>query len=211
MSKYCAIAIICLFLSACASSLLIGNQLQSKLMWSLLRPLVGFDPNDVNLFEVPLIKNRMTTLLGEQYEPALKLLRTAQTIQQEGVLFYVASRYISIPKHAQELTDKAAMIWNADTNQIAVMLIEDGKPKLFSEQIEEAKAALAPTLPKELQTVYDKAKTAYKTIKGVQEKSRNTQDNIKNTLKNIPETLLNKTSESIINKTINSEPPTPQE
>ena len=52
-----SIAFICLFLSACVSSLVIGNQLQSKLMWSLLKPLVGFDPNEVDLFETPMIKN----------------------------------------------------------------------------------------------------------------------------------------------------------
>ena len=41
---------LCLTLTACVSSLLIGNQLQSRLMWALLKPLVGVDPNEVNLF-----------------------------------------------------------------------------------------------------------------------------------------------------------------
>ena len=34
-------------------------------MWALLKPLVGLDPNDVGLFEQPLIKNRMQELLGK--------------------------------------------------------------------------------------------------------------------------------------------------
>lgn len=124
-------------------------------MWSLLKPLVGFDPNEVNLLENPMIKGRMTALLGDKYEPAMKLLRTAQEIQQEGALFYVASRYA--PPKVQEITDKAAMVWNADTNQMAVMLIKDGAPEIFSEQIEGAKKAITPVLPKEVQTAYDQA------------------------------------------------------
>ncbi|PCH60489.1 MAG: hypothetical protein COC05_04425 [Gammaproteobacteria bacterium] len=193
MGRYFAIAIMCLSLSACAS-LLIGNQLQSKLMWSLLRPLVGFDPNDVNLFEVPLVKNRMTTMLGDQYEPTIKLLKTARKIQQEGVLFYVASRYIPIPKQAKKVTDKAAMIWNADTNQMAVMLIKDGVPKLFSEQIKDTKTALIPTLPKELQTAYNEAQTAYIATKNTQQKLENSRKRIENSIENAPETLIRNTN-----------------
>jgi len=161
-TKLLSIAFICIFLSACVSSLLIGNQLQSKLMWSFLKPLVGFDPNEVNLFETPMVKDRMTALLGDKYEPTMKLLRTAQSIQQEGALFYVASRYA--PPQVQAITDKAAMVWNADTNQMAVMLIKDGTPEIISEQIEGAKQAITPVLPKELQSAYEKAQTAKKAI-----------------------------------------------
>ena len=157
-TKILSIAFICLFLSACVSSLLIGNQLQSKLMWSFLKPLVGFDPNEVNLFETPMVKDRMTALLGDKYEPTMKLLRTAQEIQQEGALFYVASRYA--PAQVQTITDKAAMVWNADTNQMAVMLIKDGVPNIVSEQVEGAKEKIIPTLPTELQTAYDQAQAA---------------------------------------------------
>ncbi|WP_323814629.1 hypothetical protein [Cellvibrio sp. NN19] len=157
-TKILSIAVICLFLSACVSSLLIGNQLQSKLMWSFLKPLVGFDPNEVNLFETPMVKDRMTSLLGDKYEPTMKLLRTAQEIQQEGALFYVASRYA--PAQVQTITDKAAMVWNADTNQMAVMLIKDGVPNIVSEQVEGAKEKIIPTLPTELQTAYDQAQAA---------------------------------------------------
>lgn len=129
--------------------------MQSKLMWSLLKPLVGFDPNEVNLFEIPAVKNRMTAVLGDKYEPTMKLLRTAQEIQQEGALFYAVSRYA--PPQAQEVVDKAGFIWNADTNQMAVMLIQDKVPQIFSEQVEGAKEKLVPTLPAELQTAYTQA------------------------------------------------------
>lgn len=161
-SKIIAIAFFSLCLSACVSSLLIGNQLQSKLMWSFLKPLVGFDPNSVNFFEAPIIKNRMTAILGDKYEPTMKLLRTAQEIQQEGALFYVASRYA--PAQAQAITDKAGLIWNSQTNQLAVMLIQGGKPEIFSEQIADAKEAITPVLPKELQNAFSKAQELQKML-----------------------------------------------
>lgn len=162
ITKIAVIAFTCLFLSACVSSLLIGNQLQSKLMWSFLKPLVGFDPNEVNFFEAPIIKDRMTALLGDKYEPTMKLLRTAQEIQQEGALFYVASRYA--PAQVQTITDKAGLVWNSDTNQMAVMVIKNGAPEILSEQIEGAKEKITPVLPKELQSAYDKAQAAKKAL-----------------------------------------------
>ena len=59
------ILLIGLLLSGCVAPLLAGAQ--SQLMWALLKPLVGFDPNEVDLFEQPLIKDRMQPLLGEHY------------------------------------------------------------------------------------------------------------------------------------------------
>lgn len=162
LSKIIAVAVLGLCLSACVSSLLIGNQLQSKLMWSFLKPLVGFDPNSVNFFEAPIIKNRMTAILGDKYEPTMKLLRTAQEIQQEGALFYVASRYA--PAQAQAITDKAGLVWNSQTNQLAVMLIQGGKPEIFSEQIAGAKEAITPALPQELQNALSKAQELQKAL-----------------------------------------------
>lgn len=162
ISKIIAVLLISLTLSACISSLLIGNQLQSKLMWSFLKPLVGFDPNEVNFFEAPIIKDRMTAILGDKYEPTMKLLRTAQEIQQEGALFYVASRYA--PTQVQAVTDKAGLVWNSQTNQMAVMLIKDGKPEIFSEQIAGAKEAITPVFPAELQNAYRKAEEVQKSL-----------------------------------------------
>ena len=194
-SKLITIAFICIFLSACVSSLVIGNQLQSKLMWSFLKPLVGFDPNEVNLFETPMIKNRMTALLGDKYEPTMNLLRTAQTIQQEGALFYVASRYA--PPRVQEITDKAAMVWNADTNQMAVMLIKDGTPEIISEQIEGAKQVITPVLPKELQRAYEQAKTAKKALEEKQKALLNVQKIIENPLEAVSDNIDKKMDDAI--------------
>lgn len=162
ISKIIAVLLISLGLSACVSSLLIGNQLQSKLMWSFLKPLVGFDPNEVNFFEAPIVKNRMTAILGDKYEPTMQLLRTAQEIQQEGALFYVASRYA--PSQVQAVTDKAGLVWNSQTNQMAVMLIKDGKSEIFSEQIAGAQEAITPLFPQELQNAYNKAQEIQQTL-----------------------------------------------
>lgn len=194
-SRVIAVSLVCLCLTACVSSLLIGNKVQSKLMWSFLKPLVGFDPNEVNLFETPMIKNRMTKLLGDKYEPTMKLLRTAQEIQQEGALFYVASRYA--PPKVQAITDKAGMVWNADTNQMAVVLIKDGTPQIFSEQLENAKEKITPVLPKELQNAYDNAVEKKKELDALKEKIDNTREQIEN----LPETLQEKAVEAVEQQT----------
>ncbi|WP_193747507.1 hypothetical protein [Cellvibrio sp. OA-2007] len=198
-TKFISIAFICIFLSACVSSLLIGNQLQSKLMWSFLKPLVGFDPNEVDLFETPMVKDRMTSLLGDKYEPTMKLLRTAQAIQQEGALFYVASRYA--PPQVQEITDKAAMVWNADTNQMAVMLIKDGTPEIISEQVEGAKQAITPVLPKELQSAYDQAKAAKSALNEKQKALMNVQKIVENPVGAVADKVNEKIDSSITNTT----------
>ncbi|MGL6011370.1 MAG: hypothetical protein ACRC0J_07640, partial [Shewanella oncorhynchi] len=65
-----------LMLNACVAPLLLMSP-QGQLMWALLKPLVGLDPNDVGLFEQPLIKNRMQELLGKNYDTTLSLLKTA--------------------------------------------------------------------------------------------------------------------------------------
>lgn len=195
--KLAAIAFICIFLTACVSSLLIGNQLQSKLMWSFLKPLVGFDPNEVNLFETPMVKDRMTAILGDKYEPTMKLLRTAQEIQQEGALFYVASRYA--PPQVQAITDKAAMVWNADTNQMAVMLIKDGTPEIFSEQIEGAKETITPALPKQLQAAYDQAQAAKKVFDDQQKALLDVKKIVDNPVETVSETLNKKAEKAATN------------
>lgn len=192
------ILFISLLLSACVSSLLIGNQFQSKLMWSFLKPLVGFDPNEVNLFEAPIIKNRMTALLGDKYEPTMKLLRTAQEIQQEGALFYVASRYA--PPQAKAITDKAAMIWNADTNQMAVMLINDDVTEIFSEQIDGAKEKIAPKLPQELQRAYSQAQAAKKALEEKRKALENVKEIIENPVEAVTETLNQNINQNIDQK-----------
>jgi hypothetical protein len=178
-------------LSACVSSLVIGNALQSRLMWALLQPLVGFDPNKVNLFEIPLVNQRMTALLGDYYAPTVGLLRTAERIQQEGPLIYLASRVLEeavklplpaeleavqeqveqvravqqqveevraqvdeVKTQVQVVRSAAGMVWNADTNQLAVLLVEQGVSRVFAEQ-PVGTAPLVPVWPTQLQPLVD--------------------------------------------------------
>jgi hypothetical protein len=113
-------------------------------MWALLKPLVGFDPNEANLFEQPLIKDRMTAMLGPNYDSTMQLLKTANELQQEGPLFYVVSRYAPVPDVAKQ----AGMVWNADTNQLSVMLQKgDGATQVFGENL----TAATPTWPSAMQ------------------------------------------------------------
>ncbi len=197
--------ILCLTLTACVSSLLVGNQLQSRLMWAVLKPLVGFDPNEVNLFEIPLVQERMTALLGDACQPTVDLLRTADRIQQEGALIYVASRVIdevvalplpedvalvqeqveqvqavqeqveqtreqleqakaqveAVQENVAEIKEQvkvvrsaAGMVWNGDTNQLAVVLLEKGVSAVFAEQLPEA-PALEPVWPVSIQPLLE--------------------------------------------------------
>ena len=136
-------ACLSLMLSACVAPLLMMSP-TSQLMWALLKPLVGFDPNEANLFEQPLIKDRMTAMLGPNYESTMQLLKTADELQQEGPLFYVVSRYAPVPDVAKQ----AGMVWNADTNQLAVMVQKgDGATQVFGENL----TAATPTWPSAMQ------------------------------------------------------------
>lgn len=196
---------LCLTLTACVSSLLMGNQLQSRLMWAVLKPLVGFDPNEVNLFEIPLVKDRMTLLLGDAYQPTIDLLRTAERIQQEGALIYVTSRVLDevvalpLPAEAGEVQEQveqvkavqeevaqakeqleatkaqveavkesvteikeqvkivrsaAGMVWNGDTNQLAVVLVEKGVRTVFAEQLPDT-PVVEPVWPAAIQPLLE--------------------------------------------------------
>lgn len=132
-------------LSACVAPLLLMSP-QGQLMWALLKPLVGLNPNDVGLFEQPLVKERMKSLLGDNYETSVSLLKTADKIQQEGPLFYMVSTYTPVP----EMAEKAGLVWNSDTNQMAVMLLTGGSSKIISEQFTDQTEKLVPSWPKEL-------------------------------------------------------------
>lgn len=136
-------ACLSLMLSACVAPLLLMSP-TSQLMWALLKPLVGFDPNEANLFEQPIIKDRMTAMLGPNYDTTMQLLKTANELQQEGPLFYVVSRYAPVP----DIAKQAGMVWNADTNQLAVMLQKgDGATQVFGENTNGA----TPTWPSTMQ------------------------------------------------------------
>jgi len=122
---------LCLLLAGClAPALLMPSS--SQLMWALLKPLVGFDPNQVNLFEQPIVRNRMVALLGPNYDTTMQLLRTANELRKEGPLFYVVSRYTPVPEMAQ----KAGLVWNSETNQMAVALMKGDVTEVFAEKIE---------------------------------------------------------------------------
>ncbi|MGL6149703.1 MAG: hypothetical protein ACRC1N_00650, partial [Aeromonas sobria] len=136
-------ACLSLMLSACVAPLLLMSP-TSQLMWALLKPLVGFDPNEVNLFEQPLIKDRMTAILGPNYDSTMQLLKTADKLQQEGPLFYVLSEYAPVP----DIAKQAGMVWNSQTNQMSVLLQKgDGTTQTFGENL----AAATPIWPTAMQ------------------------------------------------------------
>ena len=144
-----AALLLCLsvLLSGClAPALLMPSPAQ--LMWALLKPLVGFDPNIVHLYDQPLVRDRMTALLGPNYDTALQLLKTADQLQQQGPLFFVVSKFTPIP----EVAEKAGLVWNADTNQMAVALLKGDGVQVFSEAVQrkasdEANAAVTSVVP----------------------------------------------------------------
>lgn len=130
------VAALTLLLSGCVAPLLAMGQ--GQLMWALLKPMVGLDPNSNNLLEQPLIKTRMTGLLGPNYDTTVKLLRTASELQQEGPLFYLASRY-----DPQQGPERASLVWNSQTNQMAALLNNGEQTKVFTES-HTGKAAVWP-------------------------------------------------------------------
>ena len=120
-----------LALTACmAPALLLPSP--AELMLSFLEPLVGLDPNEARLFEQKMIRERMVNLLGPRYDTAIQLLRTADQLQKEGPLFFLVSRYTPLP----ELAEKAGLVWNADTDQMAAMLVKGDAVSVFSEVVE---------------------------------------------------------------------------
>lgn len=190
LSTLALLALLVLPLAACTPSLLIGTELQSRLMYALLKPLVGFDPSQVHLFAAPLVRERLQHLLGDKFEPALALLNTATQIQQEGALFYVLSRYtppevkaaaadaIAVNDKVKAIADTAAMVWNADTNQLAVMLVQDNAAEIIAEQAAAAREALVPALPAEVRTIYETAVALQQEVEQQQRKLQQTRDAI---------------------------------
>lgn len=142
-----------LFLVSCVAPALILAP-QSQLMWALLKPMVGLDPKEANLFKQPIIQSRLEPLLGNHYAGAVQLLETADKIQQEGPLFYVVSKYTPVP----ELAEKAGFVWNSETNQMAVLLVSGGAPQIFAEKLNSEIAQQVPIWPAELSDYTDPAK-----------------------------------------------------
>lgn len=141
-------------LTACVGALL--ARAGTEVLLAILRPMVGLDPNANGLFQQPIIKERMQAFLGDQYDPVMQLIVTADQLQQEGPLFYVVSRYTPIP----QIAEKAGFVWNSETNQMAVMLVTGGSPTVIAEKIlvskvDEVAAELVPQWPAELQLILD--------------------------------------------------------
>jgi hypothetical protein len=136
LSPLLKVAALSLLLSGCVAPLLAMGQ--GQLMWALLKPMIGLDPNTTNLFEQPLIKTRMTSLLGPNYDTTVKLLRTAGELQQEGPLLYLASRY-----DPQQGPERASLVWNSQTNQMAALLNNGEQTRIFTES-HTGKAAVWP-------------------------------------------------------------------
>jgi hypothetical protein len=155
MMKKWVVVLACVgMLAGCVAPMLVGAG--SRLLLAILQPMVGLDPNQQNLFEQPIIKNRLVTLLGPKYEPTIALLKTADTVQREGPLFYVVSRYTPVP----ELAEKAGFVWNSETNQMAVMLVTGGSPtvlaeKILTDQANKKMADATPQWPAELKALVD--------------------------------------------------------
>ena len=130
LCQFCCVLMCVSLLTQCvAPALLLAPQ--GQLMWALLKPMVGLDPKEANLFKQPLIQSRLEPLLGSHYAGAVQLLETADKIQQEGPLFYVVSKYTPVP----ELAEKAGFVWNSETNQMAVLLVSGGAPQVFAEKL----------------------------------------------------------------------------
>ncbi|WP_348732221.1 hypothetical protein [Rheinheimera texasensis] len=154
-TSFRAILVLCsaLFLTQCvAPAMLLAPQ--GQLMWALLKPMVGLDPKEANLFKQPLIQSRLEPLLGSHYAGAVQLLETADKIQQEGPLFYVVSKYTPVP----ELAEKAGFVWNSETNQMAVLLVSGGAPQIFAEKLNSEIAEQVPAWPAELSDYTDPTK-----------------------------------------------------
>lgn len=153
-----------LLLTGCMAPALMFSP-QGQLLWALLKPMVGLDPNEVNLFQQPLIKGRMQSLLGPRYDTAVSLLKTANEIQQEGPLFYLVSRHTPVP----ELAEKAGFVWNAETNQMAVLLVSGGEPQIFAEQLNKQAEQVIPSWPKDLADYANPDKLRQKAINSAAE------------------------------------------
>lgn len=160
-NSFRAIVVVCsaLFLTQCvAPAMLLAPQ--SQIMWALLKPMVGLDPKEANLFKQPLIQSRLEPLLGSHYAGAVQLLETADKIQQEGPLFYVVSKYTPVP----ELAEKAGFVWNSETNQMAVLLVSGGAPQIFAEKLNSEIAEQVPVWPAELSDYTDPTKLKQQAI-----------------------------------------------
>lgn len=134
-----------LVLSSCAAPLLLLSP-QTQLMMNILKPMIGLDPNKAGFFDQPVIQDRLKPLLGPYFADTLTILKTAERIQQQGPLIYLVSKDSPLPAVAE----KAGLVYNSETNQLAVMLITGGAPQVFAEKLNGEFANTIPSWPTEL-------------------------------------------------------------
>lgn len=142
-----------LLLTACAAPLLLMNP-QAQLLIQLLKPMVGLDPNKAGLFEQPLIQDRLKPLLGPYYQDTIAILKTAESIQQQGPLLYLVSKDSPFP----QVAEKAGFVFNSETNQMAVVLLKGDVSQVFAEQLVDSAQQQIPAWPDELSPLVHPAK-----------------------------------------------------
>ena len=109
-------ACLSLMLSACVALLMMSPT--SQLMWALLKPLVGFDPERGQPVRAAADQGQNDRHAGAQLREHHAAAQDRRRAATGGPLFYVVSRYAPVPDVAKQ----AGMVWNADTNQLAVMV-----------------------------------------------------------------------------------------
>lgn len=145
------------FLAGCAAPLLLMSP-QAQIMMAIIKPMIGLDPNKAGFFEQPAVQERLKPLLGPYYDDTITILKTAEKIQQEGPLVYMLSKDSPLP----QVAEKAGLVYNTDTNQLAVLLVTGGSPQIFAEKLTKEASEQVPVWPKELEpfTSVDKLKRA---------------------------------------------------
>lgn len=143
------------FFAGCAAPLLLMSP-QAQLMMTVIKPMIGLDPSKAGFFEQPVIQERLKPLLGPFYDDTITILKTAEKIQQEGPLVYMLSKDSPLP----QVAEKAGLVYNTDTNQLAVLLVSGGNPQIFAEKLTKEATEQVPVWPKELEpfTSVDKLK-----------------------------------------------------
>ena len=82
-----------------------------------------------------------TALLGSHYDTVIQLLKTADELQQEGPLFFVVSKFTPFPAVAE----KAGLVWNSDTDQMAVAMLKGDGLQIISEAVQHTAIGQANT------------------------------------------------------------------
>lgn len=89
----------------------------------------GKMPDQVQLFEQPLLQKRLKALLSDTlYDKLLQLTSSPLPIQVKRDNFFVSGE-----KKGDGIANAAAIAINKNTNNLSVILLQQGKPTLFAE------------------------------------------------------------------------------